>query len=402
MDSLKELFKIGNGPSSSHTMGPERAARRFKGETPNAVSYKVELYGSLALTGKGHLTDWIIEKTLEPVKTEIVWKPEVVHPFHTNGMRFFAYDEAGNEIKNWLVFSVGGGTIVEEGQGRYSNSTVYPLKKMDDIMTWCKDNKKELWEYVISYEDDDIEDFLLEIWTAMKEAVERGINKEGVLPGSIGLKRRAQTFYRRSRSEGKVRQFRGKLFAYTLAVSEENAGGGRVVTAPTCGAAGVIPGTLYTLKEAFHLDDKEVVKALAVAGILGNIVKENASISGAEAGCQAEVGTACAMAAGMAAFIMGGTLEQIEYAAEMALEHNLGLTCDPIGGYVQIPCIERNASAAAKALDTANYALYTDGQHSVSFDEVVITMKETGRDLKDEYKETSLGGLAKYYCKGCC
>ena len=268
-------------------------------------------------------------------------------------------------------------------------------------MAWCKENKKELWEYVTQYEDEDIEYFLLEIWKAMKEAVERGIAKDGVLPGSIGLKRRAQTFYRRSRSEGKVRQFRGKLFAYTLAVSEENAGGGRVVTAPTCGAAGVIPGTLYTLKEAFKLDDKEVVKALAVAGLIGNIVKENASISGAEAGCQAEVGTACAMAAGMAAFLMGGTMEQIEYAAEMALEHNLGLTCDPIGGYVQIPCIERNASAAAKALDTANYALYTDGQHSVSFDEVVITMGETGRDMKEEYRETSLGGLAKHFCANC-
>lgn len=401
MDSLKELFKIGNGPSSSHTMGPERAARRFKGETPEAASYKVELYGSLALTGKGHLTDWIIEKTLEPVKTEIVWKPEVVHPFHTNGMRFFAYDKDGNEMKNWLVFSVGGGTIVEEGQDRYSASTVYPLKKMDDIIEWCKENKKELWEYVTQYEDDDIEEFLLEIWKAMEEAVERGIAKEGVLPGSIGLKRRAQTFYRKSRSEGKVRRFRGKLFAYTLAVSEENAGGGRVVTAPTCGAAGVIPGTLYTLKETFELNDKEVVKALAVAGLIGNIVKENASISGAEAGCQAEVGTACAMAAGMAAFLMGGTIEQIEYAAEMALEHNLGLTCDPIGGYVQIPCIERNASAAAKALDTANYALYTDGQHSVSFDEVVITMGETGRDMKEEYRETSLGGLAKHFCAKC-
>ncbi|WP_300358445.1 L-serine ammonia-lyase [Fusobacterium sp.] len=401
MDSLKELFKIGNGPSSSHTMGPERAARRFKGETPNAKSYKVELYGSLALTGKGHLTDWIIEKTLEPVKTEIVWKPEVVHPFHTNGMKFFAYDEAGNEIKNWLVFSVGGGTIVEEGQGRYSTSTVYPLKKMDDIIEWCKENKKELWEYVTEHEDADIEEFLTEIWKAMEEAVERGIAKDGVLPGSIGLKRRAQTFYRRSRSEGKVRQFRGKLFAYTLAVSEENAGGGRVVTAPTCGAAGVVPGTLYTLKEAFKLEPKEIVKALAVAGLIGNIVKENASISGAEAGCQAEVGTACAMAAGMAAFLMGGTIEQIEYAAEMALEHNLGLTCDPIGGYVQIPCIERNASAAAKALDTANYALYTDGQHSVSFDEVVITMGETGRDMKEEYRETSLGGLAKHFCANC-
>lgn len=401
MDSLKELFKIGNGPSSSHTMGPERAARRFRGETPDAASYKVELYGSLALTGKGHLTDWIIEKTLAPVKTEILWKPEVVHPFHTNGMRFFAYDKDGNEMKNWLVFSVGGGTIVEEGQDRYSASTVYPLKKMDDIIKWCKDNRKELWEYVIEYEDNDIEDFLLEIWKAMEEAVERGISKDGVLPGSIGLKRRAQTFYRRSRSEGKVRQFRGRLFAYTLAVSEENAGGGRVVTAPTCGAAGVIPGTLYTLKESFKLEDKEIVKALAVAGLIGNIVKENASISGAEAGCQAEVGTACAMAAGMAAFLMGGTIEQIEYAAEMALEHNLGLTCDPIGGYVQIPCIERNASAAAKALDTANYALYTDGQHSVSFDEVVITMGETGRDMKEEYRETSLGGLAKHFCANC-
>lgn len=401
MDSLKELFKIGNGPSSSHTMGPERAARRFKGETAEAASYKVELYGSLALTGKGHLTDWIIEQTLAPVKTEIVWKPEVVHPFHTNGMKFFAYDKDGNEIKNWLVFSVGGGTIVEEGQDRYSASTVYPLKKMDDIMAWCKENKKELWEYVKTYEDDDIFDFLMEIWNAMKEAVERGINKEGVLPGSIGLKRRAQTFYRKSRSEGKVRQFRGKLFAYTLAVSEENAAGGRVVTAPTCGAAGVIPGTLYTLRETFKLDDEETAKALAVAGLIGNIVKENASISGAEAGCQAEVGTACAMAAAMAAFVMGGTMEQIEYAAEMALEHNLGLTCDPIGGYVQIPCIERNASAAAKALDTANYALYTDGAHSVSFDEVVITMGETGRDMKEEYRETSLGGLAKHFCANC-
>ena len=304
-------------------------------------------------------------------------------------------------MESFLVFSVGGGTIVEEGQDRYSASTVYPLKKMDDIMEWCKENKKELWEYVTQYEDDDIENFLLEIWKAMEEAVERGIAKDGVLPGSIGLKRRAQTFYRRSRSEGKVRQFRGKLFAYTLAVSEENAAGGRVVTAPTCGAAGVIPGTLYTLKEAFKLEDKEVVKALAVAGLIGNIVKENASISGAEAGCQAEVGTACAMAAGMAAFLMGGTIEQIEYAAEMALEHNLGLTCDPIGGYVQIPCIERNASAAAKALDTANYALYTDGQHSVSFDEVVITMGETGRDMKEEYRETSLGGLAKHFCANC-
>ena len=401
MDSLKELFKIGNGPSSSHTMGPERAARKFKAETEGAASYKVELYGSLALTGKGHLTDWIVEKTLEPVKTEIVWMPEFVHPFHPNGMKFFAYDKDGNEIKSWLVFSVGGGTIVEEGEDRYSASTVYPLKKMTDIMKWCEDNNKELWEFVFEYEDEDIKEYLLKIWHAMADAVETGIKKEGILPGSIGLRRRAQTFYRKSRSEGKTRKFRGRLFAHTLAVSEENAGGGRVVTAPTCGAAGVIPGTLYTLQESFQLDEKEIIKSLAVAGLIGNVVKENASMSGAEAGCQAEVGTACAMAAGMAAFIMGGTIEQIEYAAEMAVEHNLGLTCDPVGGYVQIPCIERNASAAAKALDTANYALYTDGEHSISFDEVVLTMKETGKDMKEEYRETSLGGLAKHFCPHC-
>lgn len=306
MDSLRELFKIGNGPSSSHTMGPERAARKFKEKTEGAVLYRVELYGSLALTGKGHLTDWIIEKTLEPVKTEIIWMPEFVHPFHPNGMKFFAYNKEGKEIKSWVIFSVGGGTIVEEGEDRYSTSTIYPLKKMDDIIKWCKENNKELWEFVFEYEDENIKDYLLEIWKAMEEAVERGISKEGVLPGNIELRRRAQTFFRKSRTEGKGKQFRGKLFAYTLAVSEENAGGGRVVTAPTCGAAGVIPGTLYTLKESYKLSEKEVLKALAIAGIIGNVVKENASISGAEAGCQAEVGTACAMAAGMAAFIMGG------------------------------------------------------------------------------------------------
>ena len=402
MDSLRELFKIGNGPSSSHTMGPERAARRFKEENKEADHFKVELYGSLALTGKGHLTDWIIEKTLAPKKVEVRWKPEIVYPFHTNGMKFFAYDEKGKELKSWLVFSVGGGTIVEEGQERNGGEKIYPLTKMTDIINWCKRNKKELWDYVFEYEGEEIKDYLLEIWNAMKEAVERGINTEGILPGSIQLKRRAAIFYKKSRGEGKVRAFRGKLFAYTLAVSEENASGGRVVTAPTCGAAGVIPGALYTLAEAYDLKEDEIVKALAIAGLIGNIVKENASISGAEAGCQAEVGTACAMAAGMGAFLMGGTIEQVEYAAEMALEHSLGLTCDPVGGYVQIPCIERNASAAARALDTSNYSIYTDGVHSVSFDEVVITMKETGRDLKEEYKETSLGGLAKYYCKGCC
>lgn len=396
MDSLKELFKIGNGPSSSHTMGPERAAKRFKAKNPDAAKFVVELYGSLALTGKGHLTDYIIIETLKPVETEIVWMPDYVHPYHTNGMKFIALDANGNEMDSWLVFSVGGGTIMEEGQQRQGGTTVYPLGTMKQIMEWCEKNKKELWEYVVENEGEEIWPFLDEIRVAFENAVENGLSKTGLLPGTIKLPRRAQSFYRKARQDNSRNGFTGKIFAYTLAVSEENGAGGRVVTAPTCGAAGVIPGLLYALKEEYKLDEKEMLKGIAIAGIIGNVIKENATISGAEGGCQAEVGSACAMAAAMACFFLGGSLEQIEYAAEMALEHHLGLTCDPVGGYVQIPCIERNAAAAVRALDSANYALYTDGKHTVSFDQVVITMGETGKDLKHEYRETSLGGLAKF------
>lgn len=402
MDSLKELFKIGNGPSSSHTMGPERAAKRFKQENPNASSYIVELYGSLALTGKGHLTDYIIKETLKPKLTEIVWKPEYVHPYHTNGMKFISLDKNGDVLKSWLVFSVGGGTIMEEGQKRHGGSKIYPLNSMKEIMNWCEKNKKELWEYVLENEGEDIWKFLEEIRVALENAVQSGLSKNGVLPGTIRLQRRAQSFYRKTRTDRTRNRFTGKIFAYTLAVSEENGGGGRVVTAPTCGAAGVLPGLMYALKEEYSLSNKEILKGLAIAGIIGNIIKENATISGAEGGCQAEVGSACSMAAAMACFFLGGSLQQIEYAAEMALEHHLGLTCDPVGGYVQIPCIERNAAAAVRALDAAHYALYTDGKHSISFDQVIKTMGETGRDLKNEYKETSLGGLAKYKFKSNC
>jgi len=402
MDSLKELFKIGNGPSSSHTMGPERAAKKFKNENPDAVSFKVELYGSLAATGKGHLTDWIIEETFKPKTTEIIWKPDFIHEFHTNGMKFIAIDKEGNETKEWLVFSVGGGTIVELGEVRNSSNSVYPITTMNGIVEWCNTNRKEIWEYVEEFEDDDIGPFLYEIWEAMEDAVEFGLSKTGVLPGSIKYPRKAQMFYRKARRDKTRAGFTGKIFAYTLAVSEENGGGGRVVTAPTCGAAGIIPGLLYALKEEYELPKIEILRALSTAGIIGNIIKQNATISGAEGGCQAEVGAACAMAAGMAAFILGGSLNQIEYAAEIALEHHLGLTCDPVGGYVQIPCIERNAAAAVRALDAANYALYTDGKHTVSFDQVVQTMKETGKDLKNEYKETSLGGLAKFNFNATC
>jgi L-serine dehydratase len=377
-------------------MGPERAAKRFKAKNPDAAKFVVELYGSLALTGKGHLTDYIIIETLKPVETEIVWMPDYVHPYHTNGMKFIALDANGNEMDSWLVFSVGGGTIMEEGQQRQGGTTVYPLGTMKQIMEWCEKNKKELWEYVVENEGEEIWPFLDEIRVAFENAVENGLSKTGLLPGTIKLPRRAQSFYRKARQDNSRNGFTGKIFAYTLAVSEENGAGGRVVTAPTCGAAGVIPGLLYALKEEYKLDEKEMLKGIAIAGIIGNVIKENATISGAEGGCQAEVGSACAMAAAMACFFLGGSLEQIEYAAEMALEHHLGLTCDPVGGYVQIPCIERNAAAAVRALDSANYALYTDGKHTVSFDQVVITMGETGKDLKHEYRETSLGGLAKF------
>lgn len=396
MDSLKELFKIGNGPSSSHTMGPERAAKKFKEKNKVACKFEVELYGSLALTGKGHLTDWIIIETLKPIPTEIIWKPEIVHRYHTNGMLFKAFNEAGKIINEWLVFSVGGGTIMEHYQERKGAQSVYSLNTMEAIQNWCEENQKEYWEYVVQCEGEEIFEFLKEIWEAMKAAVEKGINTTGILPGTLKYPRKASNFYRKARNNHSKGGFLGRIFAYTLAVSEENGAGGRVVTAPTCGACGVLPGLLYAMKEEYDLSEEEILKSLAIAGLIGNLIKENATISGAEGGCQAEIGSACAMAAAMACFLLGGSLSQIEYAAEMALEHHLGLTCDPVGGYVQVPCIERNAAASARALDAATYSLYTDGKHKVTFDQVVKTMGETGKDLKQEYRETSLGGLAKF------
>ncbi len=397
MDSLKELYKIGNGPSSSHTMGPQRAAEEFKNRTKNASSYRVTLYGSLAATGKGHLTDWIILETLKPLETEIIWRKDIVKEFHTNAMLFEALDENGNVLNQWEVFSVGGGSIMEATAKRKGNKGLYPLTTLDEIMDWCRENNKELWEYVAKYEGEEIWEYLEKIWLAMEEAIKRGLSKTGVLPGALRYPRKAQMFYKKARREDLRLKSTGLTFAYALAVSEENGAGGIVVTAPTCGASGVIPGVLCALKEELDLSKEEILKALAIGGLVGNLIKENASISGAEVGCQGEVGSACSMAAAIATYIYGGSLSQIEYAAEMALEHHLGMTCDPIGGYVQIPCIERNAVAAERALNAANYILFTDGTHRIAFDQVVETMMETGRDLNCAYKETSLGGLAKYY-----
>lgn len=397
MDSLKELYKIGNGPSSSHTMGPQKAAKIFRDKNPNAEFFKVELYGSLAATGKGHLTDWVIIETLKPKACEIIWKPQIVKEFHTNGMMFQAFDKEENLLETWEVYSVGGGSIMEASESRIGKNGIYPLTKLEDIIKWCKDNCKELWEYVEEYEDKDIWAYLMKIWNSMEKTIDIGLSKTGVLPGTLKYPRKAQMFYKKARREGSRLKNTGLTFAYALAVSEENGGGGIVVTAPTCGACGVVPAVLRSIKEELSLDEEEILKGLAIGGLIGNLIKENASISGAEVGCQGEVGAACSMAAAIATYFYGGTLRQIEYAAEMALEHHLGMTCDPVGGYVQVPCIERNAVAAERALSAANYSLFTDGSHRVSFDEVVITMMETGKDLKCAYRETSEGGLAKNY-----
>ena len=399
MDTLKELFKIGAGPSSSHTIGPERATKRVKEKFPNADSFIVELWGSLAATGKGHYTDKIIIETFKPIPVEIIWKPEFVHELHTNGMKFIALDKDKQELGEWIVFSVGGGTIrdYDELMDKNPKKEVYPLNTMQEITKWCKDNNKQLWQYVEEYEGPSIWQHLKYIDQAMDDAVRRGLEKEGDVPGPFKYPKRAKEMYEKSLSKRAALIFTNKVFAYALAVSEENASMGQVVTAPTCGASGVIPGLLRGMKEEYELTEKHILRGLAIAGLIGNLVKYNATISGAEGGCQAEVGTACSMAAAMATYFMGGNIDQIEYAAESAMEHHLGMTCDPVGGYVIIPCIERNAICAVRALNTAIYCMSTDGNHTISFDEVIKTMKETGKDMCSAYKETSDGGLAKYY-----
>lgn len=396
MESIKEIFKIGLGPSSSHTMGPRKAAEIFRSRHPECRTFEVTLYGSLAATGKGHLTDVAIHSAFEQgTQVTIHWKPKEFLPYHPNAMKFEAIGIGGQVVESWTVYSIGGGTITD-GRSRDEHPTrLYPMQDLTDIMHWCGKTGRSYWEYVEGCESDDIWDYLSEVWKVMKESIRRGLDNEGVLPGPLNLRRKASTYYVRARGYKASLQSRGLVFAYALAVSEENASGGKIVTAPTCGSSGVVPAVLYHLQESREFSDKQILRALATAGLIGNIVKENASISGAEVGCQGEVGVACAMAAAAANQLFGGSPSQIEYAAEMALEHHLGMTCDPMCGLVQIPCIERNAYAAARALDSNLYAAFTDGQHRVSFDRVVQVMKETGKDLPSLYKETSEGGLAK-------
>lgn len=401
MKSIKELYKIGKGPSSSHTMGPQLAARLFLKQVEQVASFQVTLYGSLAATGKGHLTDAAILEVLNPIApTEIVWKPTVFLPYHPNGMLFRAFDADGRILKEWTVYSVGGGSLSEgKEKSDFESDDIYALHTLSDIMHWCYENGRDYWEYVELCEQPDIWDYLTEVWNTMRQSVENGLNNEGVLPGRLNLPRKAANYYVKAKGYKASLQSRGLVYAYALAVSEENASGGTIVTAPTCGSCGVLPAVLYHLWSGHNFSEKRILHALATAGLLGNIVKTNASISGADVGCQGEVGVACAMASGAACQLFGGSPAQIEYAAEMGLEHHLGMTCDPVGGYVQIPCIERNAFAATRALDSNLYAAFSDGRHRVSFDRVVTVMKQTGHDLPSLYKETSQGGLARDFEK---
>ena len=396
MESLRELFKIGKGPSSSHTMGPERAANIIKKRFGENAEYVVDLYGSLSMTGKGHLTDYIIHETLGE-NCQVNFCEETL-PFHPNGMVFHIYQDG--ELKDDITaYSVGGGSIVWEGEDAFSMSrkNVYREKNLKEILETLDRNAYSFYDYVMEHENALFVDYLYEILDTMFDSVERGLKREGTIPGKLQLPRVAKQMYTQAINlpAGSERETL-ILSSYAYAVAEENASGQTIVTAPTCGSSGVLPAILYYCYKQLNVEKPRLIKALAVAGVFGNVIKNNASISGADAGCQAEIGSACARGAALYAWILGLNNSLIEYAAEMGLEHNLGLTCDPVGGYVQIPCIERNGYAALRAIDCAIYAknLGYVRKNKVSFDAVVNVMKNTGHDLNKAYKETSLGGLA--------
>ena len=401
MQSLHELYKIGRGPSSSHTMGPERAVISVKKLYPNADFFKVTLFGSLALTGEGHGTDRIIEETFEPIKCEIVFDKVSPCNIHPNTMDIEAYEKCILLGKK-RVYSVGGGTIVFEGESNpdteIMHKEVYPLNTFTEISEYCANKNIRIWEYVEECEGKEIWDYLAKIWQQMKESIRQGLITTGVLPGGLGTQRRAQILFNQKHIDESAQTRENRLVcSYAFAVGEQNAGGGTIVTAPTCGACGVVPSVLKYMQEKNHFSDEDILHALATGGIIGNIIKKNASISGAECGCQAEIGTACSMAAGALAELFEMGLNQIEYAAEVAMEHHLGLTCDPIGGLVQIPCIERNAVAAMRSINALSLANFLASSSKLRFDMVVKVMYETGKNLLSEYRETSSGGLAKHY-----
>ncbi len=400
MQSLFELYKIGNGPSSSHTMGPKRATEKFKNQYPEADKFKIILYGSLALTGKGHLTDYIIKETLANYEVEIIFDTETPCNIHPNTFDIFAYKN-NTLLDTWRIYSIGGGTFKIEGKEYSEFKEVYPQKNFNEIKEYVKDNNIDLFDYVCLYEGkEQITEYLYSVWNAMQNAIETGLSSSGIIPGKLKLTKKAKQIYNNQLEYETADMKKTRLLSsYSYATTEENASGGVIVTAPTCGACGVLPAVLYYMKNEYNITDEKIIKALAVAGVIGNTIKTNASISGAECGCQAEVGTACSMAAGACAYLLKLDIDRIENSAEVAMEHHLGLTCDPIYGYVQIPCIERNAVAAMRALDAASLSMILDKHKRISFDLIVETMYETGKDLGQHYRETSEGGLAKKYCR---
>jgi L-serine dehydratase len=393
MESLRELYRIGHGPSSSHTMGPRRAAEMFLEREPDAGAYRIILFGSLAATGKGHLTHEALRDAFVGRSLSIETRPNEFLPRHPNALTFEALDPNGTVRRTWTAYSSGGGKVIDDSPDTEA-VRIYPFAGMDDILAHCEKNGRQLWEVVQEFEEPALWDYLAEVWRVMKDAVRRGLKNDGTLPGVLKLPRKAHATLMKAKTFGGSTKRRAYLFAYALAVSEENAAGGLIVTAPTCGAAGVLPAVLMYLQKEYRFIDAEIIKALAAAGLIGTIVKQNASISGAELGCQAEIGVACAMAGGAATQLFGGSFHQVEYSAEMGIEHHLGLTCDPVAGLVQIPCIERNVFAASRALNHHTYALLSDGRHRISFDEVIEAMKQTGQDMSSKYRETSRGGLA--------
>ena len=397
MQSLRYLYRIGNGPSSSHTMGPIAAARAFTAENPNADKYNVTLLGSLAKTGRGHMTDAALKMVFADKMGDIVFDGKTETDFHPNTMEFSAVKD-GKITAEKRYYSIGGGEIIADGEAPDEHSEVYSLNSFTEISEYCRSRDIRLWQYVEECEGEEIWDYLGEVWKVMQDAVKRGINASGTLHGGLGTERKARYLSRqRHIDESEETKTNRLICSYAFAVSEENAAGGLIVTAPTCGSCGVVPAVMKFLQPKRNFSDTDILHALAAGGVVGNLIKKNASISGAECGCQAEIGTACAMAAAAAAELYELDLDQIEYAAEMSIEHHLGLTCDPIGGLVQIPCIERNAIAAMRALNAVNLADFLADTRKISFDMIVDTMYETGKDLKVMYRETSEGGLAKKF-----
>ena len=400
MKSIREIYKIGKGPSSSHTMGPERAAKLFKEKYPQADEFRVILYGSLSKTGVGHGTDRVIREVLSPLPTEIVFSDEVIPNSHPNTMDLIAL-QGGSQIGTLRVESIGGGDIRIPGTLDAESEEVYLEHSFAEIADFCKWRYiNTLSEYVELNEGPEIWDFLMEVWQVMKQSIADGLEAEGVLPGGLNVQRKAKYLLNRDipvRAPA-LSEFR-QIAAYAYAVAEQNAGNGTIVTAPTCGACGVLPAVLKYVQDTRGLSDEEICRGLATAGIIGNLTKRNASISGAECGCQAEIGTACSMAAAALAELYKQDLDQVEYAAEVAMEHHLGLTCDPICGLVQIPCIERNAVAAMRAMNACNLSYFLTGSRNISYDMVCRAMHETGINLNHRFRETSEGGLAKLYTR---